>query len=511
MPQFRVEYGDSVIPDGFFLRRGALPEPGACYADGNGALFRHLSTFPDRSTIKESVLDLLNGAKRHVLFCNFLLQDEEVIQALLTAAKRLHGHVYILTTLKADDFVQGGETGDDVDGDFESHIRCVKQLTQQGLLVKARSDCHAKFMTIDDTEAIVTSANAVPTCYGNVAKSGGGVRGANPENGVLVHIPSEVNRLANFFRAIWRSGCNYYVSPDSSIFEVQQIKSGILPVNPLEPAHPAGEGEILWTAPGDLRLLGRILGMVREARDRLSLSTWVIKGMDAHELGETLRLAAARGVNCQIVVRGMNWREDHRRQCYLLARSLGSQLTILGDYWNHSKAVVADHEEALVLTGNLDAQHGLDHGVEIGFCSREASFVAAVTAFLERLANDAAFEFVADPTQATVADRYGRHHGQRLEGPIRVRFQATPTNIDLVRRWCDAARKELVRVSSRQSRGREELVLLTNDMAIFGIATGQGDITAHAVRDRLPAEDLKRFDGYLGRGTVICDVAGERR
>src|SRR5271157_2372981 len=139
MPQFRVEYGDSVIPDGFFLRRGAQPEPRAFYVDGYGALFRHLSTFPDRSTIKEAVLDLLNRAKRHVLFCNFLLQDEEVIQALLTAAERLHGHVYILTTLKADDFAQGGEAGDDGDGDFESHIRCVKQLTQQGLLVKARS------------------------------------------------------------------------------------------------------------------------------------------------------------------------------------------------------------------------------------------------------------------------------------------------------------------------------------------------------------------------------------
>ena len=511
MQQFRVEYGDSVIPDGFFLLREARPEPVESYTDGNGALFRHLSTFPERSTIKETVLDLLNRAKRHVLFCNFLLQDEEVIHALLTAAKRLRGHVYILTTLKADDFVQGGVAEDDGDGDFESHIRCVKQLTQQGLLVKARSDCHAKFMTIDDTEAVVTSANAVPTCYGNVANPRGGPRGANPENGVLVHIPSEVNRLANFFRAIWRNGCNYYVAPDSNIFEVQQIKSGILPVNPLEPAHRAGEGEILWTAPGDLRLLGRILSMVHTARERLSLSTWVIKGMDTHELGKTLRLAAARGVRCQIVVRGMNWREDHRRQCYLLSRALGSQLTILGDYWNHSKAVVADNGEALVLTGNLDAQHGLDGGVEVGFYSRESSFVTAVSAFLDRLANDAAFEFVADPTQATVANRYGKNRGQLWGGAIHIRFQPAGANINMVRRWCDAARKELVRVSSRQSKERKELILLTNEMAIYGIASGEGNITAHDIRDRLPAEDLKRFDSYLGRGTVICDVPSDKR
>jgi hypothetical protein len=48
-------------------------------------------------------------------------------------------------------------------------------------------------------------------------------------------------------------------------------------------------------------------------------------------------------------------------------------------------------------------------------------------------------------------------------------------------------------------------------MAIYGIANGQGNITAHAVRDKLPAEDLKRFDSYLGKATVICDVPGDRR
>ena len=81
----------------------------------------------------------------------------------------------------------------------------------------------------------------------------------------------------------------------------------------------------------------------------------------------------------------------------------------------------------------------------------------------------------------------------------------------MVRRWCDAARKELVRVSSRQSKERKELILLTNEMAIYGIASGEGNITAHDIRDRLPAEDLKRFDSYLGRGTVICDVPSDKR
>jgi phosphatidylserine/phosphatidylglycerophosphate/cardiolipin synthase-like enzyme len=184
MPQLNVDYGDAVIADGFFLRRRSQPQWVDRYADGEGTFFRHISTFPDHTTIKEAVLDLLRQAKQQAFFCNFLLQDEDVLQALLDTSRRLSGHVYILTTLKADDFRQAGGAGDDMEGDFESHMRCVKQLTREGLLVKARSDCHAKFMTVDDTQAIVTSANAVPTCYGNVFQRDGRTRDANPENGV---------------------------------------------------------------------------------------------------------------------------------------------------------------------------------------------------------------------------------------------------------------------------------------------------------------------------------------
>jgi len=512
MPQFKVDYGQAVIPDGFFLKRQAPPQPTGPYADGDGSFFRHLSTFPGRSTIKEAVLDLLAQVKQHVFFCNFLLQDEEVLQALLMAARRLSGHVYILTTLKADDFAQGGGADDEAEENFETHMQCVKQLTQQGLLVKARSDCHAKFMTVDDVQAIVTSANAVPTCYGNVRKPKGGTREANPENGVLLYVPGEVRRLANFFRAIWRDACNYYVAPDPTVFEVQQVKSGTPLVRPVEPSRPADEGEVLWTAPGDVRLLRRFLGMVQRAEKDVSLSTWVIKGMDSHELGDAIRKAAMRGVQFRILVRGMNWRDDHRRQCYQLARAIGVNGIILGDYWNHSKAVVMDSEEAMVLTANMDSQHGLDHGVEVGFHSRQTSFITAVNAFLDRLATDAAFEFVADPTQTAMAERYGRQRGQRLEGIVRIRFQPKGGHITrLARKWCDAARRELVRVVKRQVEGRDELLLLTNRMAIHARHGDAGVLISHYINDSPPSKDLDRFDSYLGKGTIFCDVDTETR
>lgn len=508
MPQFSVDYGEAVIADGYFLKRQSQPPMSERYVDGEGAFFRHISTFPDQSTIKESILDLLKQAKRNVLFCNFLLQDEEILRAIFETSRRLSGHVYVLTTLKADDFRQAGGAGDDVEGDFESHMRCVKQLTGEGMLVKARSDCHAKFMTVDDRQAIVTSANAVPTCYGNVPKPNGGTREANPENGILFNIPSEVRRLANFFRSLWRNGSNYYVAPDAKVFEVQQIQSGTPHVKALEPSKPADDGEVLWTAPSDPRILRRFLDMIKKARKDIFLSTWVMKGMDTHELGDAIRKASSRGIRFQILVRGMNWREDHRQQCYLMARNLGPNGIILGDYWNHSKAVVVDSSEAMVMTANMDAQHGLDNGIEVGFHSRQPSFVGSVNTFLNHLSNNAKFEFVSNPTQTMMAERYGNQRGQRLEGMIRIRVQSKGKLIgNLVRKWCDAARSELIRVVRPQDKSRgEEIILLTKKMTMHLGFGSRESLFIHSIKDQQSADESKLFDSYLGKGTLFFNI-----
>jgi hypothetical protein len=474
------------------------------YSDQTGVFFRHLSTFPERSTIKEAVLELLSVASRHIFFCNFLLQDEDVVQALLDANQRLNGHVYVLTTLKADDLagVEGSEDG----ADFESHMACIQRMTQQGMLVKARSDCHAKFLTIDDSLAIVTSANAVPTCYGNVPRPGSKPREANPENGVFLSIPGEVRRLANFFRALWRRGCNYKVAPDPKAFDVQQITAATQSVTAREPTAPADEGEVLWTAPGDCRILERLLGMVRGARESISLSTWVIKGMDTHELGRALHESAQRGVQLQALVRGMR-RDDHRRQCYLLARDLGQQIAILGDYWNHSKAVVIDGKEAMVLSANLDAQHGLNNGIEVGFYSRQEMFVKAVQGFLARLTADAKLEFVANPTQATVADRYGSQKGQRLGGKLRIRFFSEGNRNDrLAERFCQAAETDLVRIAWCKLKGQDALALATDQMVLYCRPMRGQSLEAYEISDNPRNDERSLFDSYLRAAEIVLET-----
>lgn len=508
MPQFKVSYGNAVVHDGFFLKRLDSIVAIRDYKDLEGSFFRHISTFPERSTIKDQVIQLIECAEHHIFFCNFLLQDEDVVQTLLTAAKRLSGHVYLITTLKSDDFATAGIDGSDDEQSFEAHIKFVEQISAQGLPIKARSDCHAKFMVVDDSQALITSANAVPTCYGNVKRPNGAIREANPENGIILNTKSEVTRIANFFRAMWIRGANYVVKPDPEVFEVQQLRRETNRFFPTEPLHPSEDGEVVWTVPEDPRICDRFIKMVQGSKHNLKISTWVIKGMDNHRLGEAICDAADRGVEISILVRGMNYRDDHRRQCYWLAKAMGKQGRILGDYWNHSKAVVADHQEAMVLSANMDAQHGLDDGVEVGFYSRSREFIAAVSEFYNRIHSEAAFELAYDLSQAEVADRYARPPESQFAGQFRIASSANAREIDRqIKRWLRAAEQQLVKVG-RENRKSNEVTLSVDSLALTGTLSKDKLFRVFRFDDNERRVKLARFDSYLPQTTITFESMG---
>lgn len=507
MQRSKVQYGDAVIRDGFFLKRNAPIVDVNDYEDVNGTFFRHLSTFPERSTIKEQVIELIASAEQNIFFCNFLLQDHDVVEALIAAARRLSGHVYLITTLKSDDFAIAGANDLDEEQDFEGHIEFVKRLSSVGLPIKARSDCHAKFMTVDDSVAIVTSANAVPTCYGNVKRANGKLREANPENGVLLHTRQEVSRLANFFRAMWTHGSNYFVKPDAGVFEVQQIRREASQISSAEPTAPSSEGEVIWTAPSDPRICDRFVRMVQEAKHNLRISTWVIKGMENHRLGEAICDAADRGVFVDILVRGMNYRDDHRGQCYQLATAMGKQGRIIGDYWNHSKAVIVDSQQAMILSANMDAQHGLDNGVEVGFFSAQTKFIKAVEVYFSRLTSEAAFEMACDLTQAEIAERYKTRSYQELAGELKIVPDRSQHGLrKTLQKWMRAAETQLVKVD-RDRKQKSRFTLSTDALSITGTLSKTGVFQVRGVNTDRRRVAKERFDSYLPATTLIAEAA----
>ena len=489
MPTYKIEYGDSTIKGGLFLKYPSAESKVIDYTDGSGKFFRHLSTFSKRSTIKECLIESLETAQKHIFFTSFLIQDDQIIENLIKAVRRLKGHVYVVTTLKKNDFETFSSMQDQdsrVEWDFNAHMECVKYLARNGIFVKARKDCHAKFAVFDDKYAIVTSANSVATCFADIKQDNGQIREANPENGIIIDIPSEVYRIANFFRSIWRGAYNYYISPDSHFSDVGEFNKDIMPIYCKESDQPSKDGQIIWTAPNDHRILKSMIEMIDSAQQNIRMSSYVLKGMKDHLISKKLVQAANRGVNTELLVRGMS-RRDHLESCYHLKESLGDKIDILGDFCNHSKAMVIDDKQAMILSANLDSQHGLDCSVEVGFMSRDTDFINSVSCFLDHLKAGSVLEFVSNPRQAQVAKRFSTIHEPIItKKEITINIKKNWKNQHkIINKLISEIKSQLVKVSDFQQDGKKKYRLFTDNIVVDFIKNGENHLIAdHPIEDR---------------------------
>ena len=350
--------------------------------------------------------------------------------------------------------------------DFKEHAKCIQELVHNGISVKARKDCHAKFVVADDKYAIVTSANSVPTCFTDILQRSGRVRKANPENGVLIEIPAEVGRISNFFRYIWRSAYNYCLPPDSRLFAINVFSNDVMPINSNEPDKPSELGQIVWTAPDDHRILESLLKMIGSAEENVCICSWVLKGIDGHILSDKLIEAARRGVEIEILLRGM-YRQDHLESCYYFKKKLGDQVRILGDYCNHAKAALIDNKEAMIMSANIDSQHGLNNSVEVGFLSRDREFINSVSNFLGHLRAGCELEFVSNPTQNQAALGFSTLSRPIITGDIALDIDQKWKGRNLiVKKLISEMKNGLIRVSNSSNKNNQRIRLLTRNIIV---------------------------------------------
>ena len=498
-----------MIDGGLFLRRQTPSSIITKYEDGKSRLFKHLSTFSGRSTIKENLIEILKNAQNYVFFTSFLIQDEQIIQTLIETARRLKCHVYVLTTLQNNDFDAIASFEDEIieeQWNFKEHIKGIQELVRNGISVKARKDCHAKFAVIDDKYAIVTSANAVPTCFTDIPQQNGRIREANPENGVLIEMPLEVIRISNFFRAIWRSAYNYYVSPDEHIFEIGELSKEIIPVICNEPGSKSDEGQIVWTSPDDWRILHSIVRMIDVAQQKVTICSYVIRGIETHLLGEKLLEAAKRGVEIELLVRGM-YRRDHIDSCYFLKKTLKDQINICGDFCNHSKAILIDDKEAMIFSANIDSQHGLDSSVEMGFLSQYPDFIGSVANFLNRLKAGCCLEFIANPKQKYAAEKYPvltkPDFGRSLTINIEQRWK---NRNQIINKLISDMNNQLIRISISGKEKKQKVSLLTNNIIVDCVRCDKNIIKALHISESINASNL-RFQQILPETTIEINVS----
>ena len=115
-------------------------------------------------------------------------------------------------------------------------------------------------------------------------------------------------------------------------------------------------------------LYEEIINLVDTANEYLYLSTFSIVALESiPEFTDAIKNAVARDVKIYIFCRGMNYRHDHLKGSQILFKC-GSEL--YGDLYNHSKGVI-NETKGMIFTANIDGNHGLKNGFEVGYILNE--------------------------------------------------------------------------------------------------------------------------------------------
>jgi hypothetical protein len=311
-------------------------------------------TQENNTSLKQEILKIISEAREVIKLCSFIITDREIFEAILERAKSNKIAVFILTQLDTSKLANTSLITDEEAKDRTNimHLSFIKILYDNGAHVRASTSAHAKFIIADRKIGFVMSANLTTPSLTYNTESG------------LYLMEQDVSYLDNLFDVIFQKGTTYrqYIS---TIKKNKQfiIQAGI---NVKQEWLPNSNETNLKYSYEELtsNLYESIVSIIRDAKEYLFISTYSIVGLDKlPELRNEIKCAIERGVSISIFCRGMNYRADHLNGAKELA-DLGC--SIYGDIYNHSKGIL-NETEALIFTANIDGNHGLINGFEVGY------------------------------------------------------------------------------------------------------------------------------------------------
>jgi phosphatidylserine/phosphatidylglycerophosphate/cardiolipin synthase-like enzyme len=322
--------------------------------------------------IRRALVEQIAKAKQKVLFCSFLFADEEIVRALCEAAERLHGGVYVLTALGKHLRAEVLEPDSDVDANTaklqdraKRHEDHLQRLAHAGVWLRSAEDCHAKFCVVDDACAIVTSANATQEAYES-----------NPEDGLVVFDSAAARELGRLFAHVWQHLSTLESTPGTRL-DVHTLAVARAPE--WRALTSAAALRPVTTLRGyETSVRDAVIEIIDRATDHLAIATYSFMGMEEHPIGAALARALARNVRIDLLVQPRNYIEAQRTSLAWLTGLAPEKVRLFGHRRTHTKSIVADGEIALLWTGNLEARHGWDNGIEVGIVVADAGVATAV-------------------------------------------------------------------------------------------------------------------------------------
>jgi len=351
--------------------------------------------------IKQEILKLIHGSTKSLKICSFIINDGEIFEALLTKAQEYRTAIFILTQLDERKIINtSSENWEDDDTDItpdsiKTHLSYIKKLYDVGIHVGAAATTHAKFIIADSRTAFLTSANLTPPSLNE-----------NTESGIYLE-EADIPQLEQLFDVIYQRGTAYrhYLDAGSKTIVVQSIVNMSLKLLP-----DSTHSRLRFTYEKlSNSLYEEMVSLVNRAQTFLYISTFSIVGVDKlHELKDAIINAVTRGVKVEVFSRGMNYREDHLEGCRWFAEA-GSSLH--GDFLNHSKGIVSELD-GLIFTANIDGNHGLINGFEVGYLLTEQQRNLFLQ-FHRYLISDNVYKFKLSPLKMELFKTYKEYEERK--------------------------------------------------------------------------------------------------
>ncbi|GAB1822279.1 phospholipase D-like domain-containing protein [Herbidospora sp. RD11066] len=472
----RIDLGEIRLDGGYFLRRDGRTAPFAPLPDEGD--YGHLVTYRNSPpTIRAALLDLVRTARRKVFVASWFIGDAELTQALIEAADRLRGGVYVISAIDSGSLRRGLKGLEEADNRDAAEHKRFDELCKAGIRVRGHENCHAKFAVADDEVAVVTSANFVTRAFK-----------VTGESGVVVRDPRQAERLGRLFARLWHERCTWELPlvPRDGLYTA----GGHTPRKwPGKVVQPGLEPGVIWTDDDEHHIRRHLHDIIGGAREDLLLATWNLNASgDPGLLLDPVRAAAERGTRVRILVRAFPDRATHRAEATALVEA-GAE--VYADTETHVKGAFADTDKGALFSANFDAEHGMTSGVEVG-CRLDGSPALAIARrFLDHMMTGADTDFVVDPRQRDLHDRMDRRCHWHLVWPLAREIEVAADDHDWREFTLQSARGPVLYVG-----GAPRIDLLTNG-GRWSLVPGERYTLS---RSQKPAVDPHRqLESWFGR------------
>ena len=306
--------------------------------------------------LTNSIKELIKGAKRYIKACNFLFQDNEVIELLHEASTRGVA-IFIISNIRLNDYNENEKPKKETNNTTVPNLTYLKEL---GCHVHLLTELHAKFIIADGEQGILMSANFAANSLDK-----------NTETGIPI-LGAELSDMEYIFEMLYLSSdvSDIDKTKERNVFlkKTKRLvldRDNYLNSNMRFTIDSKHKDNNLYNC--HVRsIYNSIINIINKANKYVYIVTWHFKELNhLPEFIDAINNAIKRGVEIKLYSNyyGESDSLASSHKAIEMLKHMGCKN--YGDNNNHSKCVISENT-GIIYTANIDGINGMLYGFEVG-------------------------------------------------------------------------------------------------------------------------------------------------